>query len=73
MEKKSVRVMVQDDGVLVSYDFGEWTFIEKSNPLLSILDAVCYPDAHKLCIQDHREKREAHQRKLSTDYPDELE
>jgi len=70
MKKKNVRVMVEDEKILVSYDWGEWKIVESTDPLLSILTAVCYPDTHELQVQDARVHRNLYSRKLSTDHPD---
>lgn len=70
-KKIPVRVMVQDDKVMVSYGGGCWYQSPIDNTWLWVLDAICYSEEHELQIQDHREHREEHQRKLSTDHPEE--
>lgn len=72
MEKVSVRVMVQDEHIVVSVDYGEWVAVESNSQWLSVLGAVCYPEDRELMIQDHRTNRESYQRKLSTDHPEEV-
>jgi hypothetical protein len=69
--KKSVRVMVQDNTVCVSYDNGEWLEVELNTAWLNVLGAICYPETHDLQVIDNRKQREAYQKKLSTDYPEE--
>ena len=71
MEKKTIRIMVKDDTILVSYDYGEFVEIESNNPILAILTGICYPETHDIQIQEHRMERLPHQKKLSTDHPDE--
>lgn len=71
MEKVSVRVMVEDRHIAVSVDYGEWVAVESNNPWLNVLGAICYPEKCELMVQDHRTNREPHQKKLSTDHPEE--
>lgn len=70
MEKKNIRVMVYDEIISISVDYGEWVDCPISNPILAVLTAICYPDSHELQIQDHRKNRQPYQKKLSNEYPD---
>jgi len=64
--KIPIRVILEDDNVIVSCATGDWVYSKVNSPWLWVLGAVAFPDEYSITINDVRQNRQDHQKDMTT-------
>lgn len=68
LSKVAVEVWIEDDEVAVRSGSGEWNIGNIDNRWLMVLNALAFPNEHKVKIIDKRKNRQEHQKDMTKDY-----